>query len=455
MVIEHKYILVNEFTSSELIVYVGIALVLLVFNAVFVATEFSLVKLRYTKFGTSKMKEVQESKSVAGLIDDMGASLKVLRFGVSVCSVGIGFLLVPLALSFAQRIEWAGGWELRLAIFLSFSVAVAAHSVLGELVPRALALQFPAQTIKGSVPLVSLFRIVAKPFYMPLNIASGLVLRILRLDPNQDLELLDVEAQIRSLVSDGEELPAMAESIVSNAIEFRKRVAHDIMLPRNQLQYIDLKDSISENLALVRKMGHTRYPMCEADLDHCVGIIHIKDIFRSGKDVQKIDWLKLKRPIIRFSMDESLEVVLQRFLKTKQHFALLTDEYGGTVGAVTLEDVLEELVGEIQDEFDREEDLVVEREGGVFEVDGLTALHDLSDDIGIELKAEEVSTFGGYLTYKLGRMPQSGESFRIGNLEIISTECNERRVLKASVRVLANSEIETDNVSRSLADGSQ
>jgi len=233
---------------------------------------------------------------------------------------------------------------------------------------------------------------------------------------------------------------------MSNALELRKRVAHDIMIPRNQLRYIDLEDTAEESLQIARKTGHTRFPICNGDLDDCVGIVHIKDAFRSGQEGTSIDWESLKRPMITFSMDEPLEAVLQRFLKTRKHFALLKDEFGGTVGAVTLEDVLEELVGDIQDEFDKEEALVTETSGGIFQVDGLTALHDLSDDLGIEFQAEEVSTFGGYITYELGRMPQQGEKFRIKDLEIEVTAVDERRVLGAQVRVVAESEEETEPV---------
>lgn len=398
--------------------------------------EFSLVKLRFTRFGSGKMKAAKQSELIAGLLENMSASIKLLRLGISIFSIGAAFLLIPLAYSLTTHLGWAVGWELRFSMAISVVVAVMVHFVLGELVPRAMALQYPVQAIRVALPFIVVFRVVAKPISVLLNFFSSLVLRTLRVDPDLDLNLLDVEAQIRSLVNEGDELPALAESIVSNALELRKRVAHDIMIPRNQLQYIDLTDTVSENLRTARKTGHTRFPLCEADLDHCVGIIHVKDVFRSGKESNQIEWMKLKRPMIRFSMDEPLEKVLQRFLKTRKHFALLTDEFGGTVGAVTLEDVLEELVGEIQDEFDREEKLVKEIEEGVYEIDGLTPLHDLLEDIGVEIEADEVSTFGGYITYELGRMPRQNEVFRLGELEITASSVDVRRVLKAEVRVV-------------------
>jgi len=434
------------FSTSELTTCAVGAALLLTLNAIFVGAEFSLVKLRFTRFGSGRMKEARESERIGGLLEDMSSSIKLLRLGISMFSIGAAFLILPLAYTLTVRMGWAAGVELRTSLVLSLLVAVTAHFVLGELVPRAMALQHPVSTIRWALPFVMVFRILAKPLSVSLNFLSGLILKVLRLDPNLDLDLLDVEAQIRSLVNEGDELPPMAENIMSNALELRKRVAHDIMIPRNQLRYIDLEDTAEESLQIARKTGHTRFPICNGDLDDCVGIVHIKDAFRSGQEGTSIDWESLKRPMITFSMDEPLEAVLQRFLKTRKHFALLKDEFGGTVGAVTLEDVLEELVGDIQDEFDKEEALVTETSGGIFQVDGLTALHDLSDDLGIEFQAEEVSTFGGYITYELGRMPQQGEKFRIKDLEIEVTAVDERRVLGAQVRVVAESEEETEPV---------
>ncbi|MDQ8186146.1 hemolysin family protein [Pelagicoccus sp. SDUM812002] len=426
------------YTASELTTCGIGAAVLLALNAIFVGAEFSLVKLRFTRFGSGRMKEARESERIAGLLEDMSGSIKMLRLGISMFSIGAAFLILPLAYTFTTEMGWADGYELRVSIGISLLLAVMGHFVLGELVPRAMALQHPVTTIRCSLPFVLVFQVLTRPLSAVLNFLSGIILKMLRLDPNLDLDLLDVEAQIRSLVNEGDELPALYERIVSNALELRKRVAHDIMIPRNQLQYIDLGDTAAEQLEIARKSGHTRFPICNEDLDNCVGIVHIKDVFRSGQEGMKINWNKLKRPMITFSMDEPLEAVLQRFLKTRKHFALLKDEFGGTVGAVTLEDVLEELVGEIQDEFDKEEKLVMETENGVYEVDGLTALHDLADEIGIELSADEVSTFGGYITYELGRMPKQDEEFRIKDLEIKIVAVDERRILKAEVKVVTD-----------------
>lgn len=434
-----------NFSANELILF-GIALLgLLGMNAVFVATEFSLMKMRFTRFGTGKMDELKESKPVADLLENMSSSLKVLRLGISLSTIAFGVLSVPLVYAGIADWDWFAGYFFEIAIVFSFIAAVSVHFVLGELIPRSIAMQSPIRTLQFTVPLVRVFQFAAQPFSNLFNAISRLVLKSLRLDPDSDLNLIDVESQIRSIVSDGDELPEVTESILNNVMDMRKRVAHDIMIPRNQLKFFDVEDTPEENLKVARETGHTRFPVCEGDLDQCVGIVHIKDVFRIGKAPEEIDLNEVKRPIARFSMDEPLEAVLQGFLKQKQHFALLIDEFGGAVGAVTLEDVLEELVGEIQDEFDRDREMISKLGDNAYLVDGLTPLHDVSEEIGVALESEDVSTFGGFITVKLGRMPRLNEVFTIDNLEITAGSLDGKRVIAATVQVVEEGETEEES----------
>lgn len=434
-----------NFSANELILF-GIALLgFLGMNAVFVATEFSLMKMRFTRFGTGKMDELKESKPVADLLENMSSSLKVLRLGISLSTIIFGILSVPLVYAGLSQLAWFAENLFEVAIVFSILAAVSVHFVLGELIPRSIAMQTPIRTLQFTVPLVRVFQFIAQPFSNLFNAASRLVLKSLRLNPDSDLNLIDVESQIRSIVSDGDELPEVTESILNNVMDMRKRVAHDIMIPRNQLKFFDVEDPPEENLKVARDTGHTRFPVCEGDLDQCVGIVHIKDVFRIGKAPEDIDLNEVKRPIARFSMDEPLEAVLQGFLKQKQHFALLIDEFGGAVGAVTLEDVLEELVGEIQDEFDRDREMISKLGDNAFLVDGLTPLHDVSEEIGVELESEDVSTFGGFITVKLGRMPRRNEVFTIDNLEITAGSLDDKRVIAATVQVIENGETEEES----------
>ncbi len=431
---------------SELLVAGAVVFLLLTLNALFIAAEFSLVKLRYTRFNSESVDRAKGKATVAEMLGNLGQTLKVIRLGATMCTVGLGFVFVPILLDVfgGDNGEWADG-ILWMAWVISFAIAVALRFTVGELVPRALALQYPVQTLKVSSWLVILFRFLVSPFLSLLNLGTKWLLRLFRLELSNDTEVIDVEAQIRSLVRDGEELPLLAEKIMNNVIDMRKRVAQDILLPRNQIQYFDLQDSLEENLEIARGSGHTRFPLCDGDLDNCVGVIHIKDLFRFRGNLTHIDLNRLKRNILRFSVDEPLENVLPRFLARRLHFALLVDEFGGTVGAITLENVLEELVGEIQDEFDREESLIRSVDENTFSIDGLAPVHDVSEAIGVEITSDEVSTFGGYITSELGHMPNLNETVRLGRLEIVVSRVDERRIISTLVTVLDEDEEDDEN----------
>jgi CBS domain containing-hemolysin-like protein len=429
----------------EIVVAAASILGLVLLNAVFVAAEFSIVKLRFTRFQTGEIERARRAARLARLLGNLGLTLKIVRLGVTVCTIGLGFVLAPLVLTITSRYGLSlGHWAATLALVGSFGLAVAVMFGVGELVPRALALQFPVKTLSWSSWFIAAFRPFAGPLLGVLDWMSGRVLRAFSIDSSVDLNLLDVEAQIRSLVSGGEELPPFAEKLLHNVLEMRKRVAQDILLPRRGVVFLDVFDSAATNLELARKSGHTRFPLCEGDLDHCIGLIHIKDIFRTGEEPQRLDLRKHRRDILRLAADEPLELVLQRMLKQRVHFALVIDDFGGAIGAVTLENVLEELVGDILDEFDREEALIRPSDDGLYLIDGLAALHDVNESLGVELDTTEVSTFGGYITNTLGAMPKAGEPFRLGPLEVEVVQMNERRIVLARVRVVDTKSEEVD-----------
>ncbi len=419
---------------AEVVSSLAAVLGLVLLNALFVAAEFSLVRLRFTRFQGEELERARRSRRIARLLADTGGALKIVRLGITTCTVALGFVLDALARGLLARGGFApGGWTSIAVVAGCFVAAVGLSYVVGELVPRALALQFPHPTLSISSWAVTIFRPLSAPFLAFLNGFTNRVLRAFSIDSSVDLNLLDVEAQIRSLVNGGEELPPFAEKLLHNVLELRKRVASDILLPRNRIVYLDLHDGTATNLELARTSGHTRLPLCEGDLDHCIGLIHIKDLLRSVEDPQRFDLRRIRREILRVADEEPLELVLQRMLKGRVHFALVVDEFGGTVGSITLENILEELVGDILDEFDKEESLIRANGDGTFLVDGLAALHDVAEALGVALPTDEVSTFGGFITNSLGAMPRVETPFRIGPLEIVVLQMTERRIVSSRV----------------------
>jgi CBS domain containing-hemolysin-like protein len=245
-------------------------------------------------------------------------------------------------------------------------------------------------------------------------------------------------------------LTPVVRKIINKALQFNRLVVYDILLPRNQVRFLDLNDTLEENLALARETGHTRFPLCEDDLDRCLGIIHIKDVFRHPGDPKKLNLLHIKRDISSLRLDLPLEDALQRLLRQRAHMALVQDEFGGTLGLVTLERILEELVGEIQDEFDSEERLIKRKSHNTWQVAGLVPLHDFEEVVQLEMENADVSTFGGLITSELGRFPEPGEKLMLLNrLEVSIDEVEETRIKWASVVKLPEPEPDSESSTKS------
>ncbi|RME70935.1 MAG: DUF21 domain-containing protein [Verrucomicrobia bacterium] len=246
---------------TEILVISGIVVVLIALNALLVAAEFSLVTLRFTRFHRAEEERARQREKFVAMLAHLGPTLKVIRLGVTTCTIGLGAVVSVSAVKVLERAAVpVESLEAFGVLALAFCAAVAVTFVVGELVPRALAMQYPVQTLGWSHWAVSVFRVLSGPFLRVLDWLSARLLRAFSIDSAVDLNLLDVEAQIRSVVSGVEELPPFAESLLHNVLEMRKRVAQDILLPRNRIVYLDLEDSVAENLELARKSGHTRFP---------------------------------------------------------------------------------------------------------------------------------------------------------------------------------------------------
>ena len=421
---------------GDAIYLVSASLLLVLLNAIFVASEFSLLKIRYSHFNPDLLDDLRKGERFAGLLNRVDRSFRLLRLGTAISTLMLGAALVPLTRLIAITIGFPteGVLGVVLAIF-SFLIAVGVHSVLGDLVPRGIALQHPLETLNKTSWVILPFQWFLSPLLGLLDLISKFLLRLLRLDPTVSFGRLDLEAQLTSLNQESE-IPAFTQQVFKNVISMRELVVQDVMLPRNQIQYFDIFDGNEVNVELCIESGHTRFPLCEGDLDNCIGIMHIKDIFRAKEEVLSLKFKKLARPVVYVRADDHLESVLEKLLEARLHMALVRDDFGGTVGLITIENIVEELVGNIQDEFDSEAEQIEEINEDEFIVDGLTPIHDVEEKLNIEIEEEDVSTIGGLITSELGRIPEVGQTVRLGNLELEAVEVDEKRVLSARVRVI-------------------
>jgi CBS domain containing-hemolysin-like protein len=416
------------------------SLLLVLLNAIYVASEFSLIKLRYSHFNPDLLEELGKTKRFARLLHSVDQTLRFLRLGMTFSTLVLGMVLMPLVgfLTEVMGISGDGVWPGVLYCIAIF-IAMGIHFILGELVPRAIAMQHPVEALRTTSWFIWVFQLIASPWLKLLDVFSKLLLRLLHLDPDVNLNQLNLEAQIRDLEEDSE-IPDFTQRVFKNVISMRELVVQDVMLPRNQIQFFDINDGNEINVKLSKEAGHTRFPLCEGDLDNCMGIVHIKDIYSSDSTILQMDFKKMARPVVYVGADDHLESVLEQFLELQLHMALVRDDFGGTVGAITMENIVEELVGNIQDEFDSEVEQIEEIQEDVFIVDGLTPIHDVEEKLDMEIEEDKVSTIGGLITSELGRIPEAGQKIRLKHLEIEALEVDEKRVLSARVRVISDKE---------------
>jgi len=254
--------------------------------------------------------------------------------------------------------------------------------------------------------------------------------RVLRLQPIPASELAHSEEELRLILEQSEksaDVTPLGRELVFNVLDLRDRVVRDIMTPRGEIVYLDLEDDFDTNIKKAIESRHTRFPLGRENLDNTVGLIHIKELLPMMRDPHP-DLLKIKRDLIPVPEMMPLEKLLKLFLGKHAHLALVVDEFGGTVGMVTLENVLEELVGDIQDEFDFEKEEFRKINANEFSVDGSLGLYELNELAKLELESADVSTIGGYVTHLLGHLPKQSEQVKIGNYLVTVSQTDGRRV---------------------------
>jgi CBS domain containing-hemolysin-like protein len=313
---------------------------------------------------------------------------------------------------------------------VGFSLITFLHIVIGEQAPKWWAIQSPQKaTLFVATPLRA-FYIVFKPFIWLLNISAKAFLRWMGIRTKSDAELGHSEEELRLLLSRGKMLTTTGKAISLNAIELRNRTVREVMVPRTNVAFLTVLKSVEENIALAEENQFTRYPLCERDLDNVVGMIHLKDLFKlKGTRGDGAQLLQIKREMLFVPDTTPLEKVLNLFLSRRVLMAMAVDEYGGSAGLVTLENVLEELVGEIRDEFDVEPSMVQKVSDGEYLVDGSLPLHDFARMFEVEPESRDTVTLSGYAIQLIGRVPEKGASVRMGNWNV-TIETTERKKVR-------------------------
>ena len=415
-------------------------------NGFFVAAEFALVKIRMSQLDALAEEGDTRAARARPVVGDLDAYLSACQLGITLASLGLGWVGEPFMAQLLRPAFALVGISsptviTSISFLVAFSIITFLHIVLGEQAPKILAIRkaLPA-TLIVSRPL-RVFYIVFKPAIWFLNASSNWVLKnILRTEPVKEGELAHSEEELRLILDESEksdEVSSIGREILVNALDMRRRVVRDIMTPRGEVVYLDVEESFEDNVKKAFESRHTRFPLCRGHLDDTIGLIHIKELVPLMRDPAP-DLMKIKRELIPVPEMMSLEKLLNLFLAKHAHLAMVVDEYGGTVGMVTMENVLEELVGDIQDEFDMEKAEFRKINDQEFVVAGGLGLYELRDLADIDLENADVSTVGGYVTQLLGHLPRQGEQVPIENYVVTVSQTDGRRVNQLHFKKMAD-----------------
>jgi CBS domain containing-hemolysin-like protein len=419
---------------------------LVALNGFFVAAEFALVKVRSSQLDALVAEGHKSAVAARVVIGNLDAYLSACQLGITLASLALGWVGEPFLAQMLQPLFALAGIHSPVVISwasfaFAFSVITFLHIVLGEQAPKILAIRKPLPSSLWVSPPLRLFYGLLRPAIWFLNASSNWVLKyIFRVEPASEHELSHSEEELRVILDESEksdEVSTLGRDILVNALDMRRRVVRDIMTPRGEVVSLDLEESFEDNVRKALASRHTRFPLCRGHLDNTIGLVHIKELVPMMRDPAP-DLLRIKRDVLNVPEMMPLEKLLNMFLTKHAHLAVVVDEYGGTVGMVTLENVLEELVGDIQDEFDAEPEEFNEINENEFTVEGAVGLYELQDMADLTLESSDVSTIGGYVTHLLGHLPKTGEQVQIENYLVTITKSDGRRVEQLHFRKVAD-----------------
>jgi CBS domain containing-hemolysin-like protein len=427
-----------------------LVVVLLVFlNGFFVAAEFAIVKIRNTQLEPLVAKGHKRAKTARRVVDNLDAALSGCQLGITLASLGLGWVGEPVFATLLHPVmEWlqikSPEAQHRIAFGIGFSAITFLHIVVGEQAPKFLAIKRPLPTTLWIAQPLEWFYKISAPFIWVLKHSSDWLLRRVGIESASEAELVHSPEELRLLFSASHHQTTgttLGRDVVLNALDLSRREARDVMQPRAEIAVLDTEASMAECLDIAEKTRYSRFLLCEGgEIDKSLGVVHIKDLYAMRLKARKgADLSAVARKIVYVPPSCRLERLLQLLLERKLHLSLVVDEYGGTLGLITLENILEELVGEIQDEFDQEKPLV-EKSGEQWTIQGTLPLHDLSELVNEPIHEEEITTTSGYVTHRLGGFPKVGDVLTLGNFELRVDEMDGPKVARLTLHRLPSPE---------------
>lgn len=428
-----------------------VILTIVFLNAFFVAAEFAIVKVRMTQIEPLATKGQRRARVARDVVTHLDLYLSATQVGITMTSLALGWLGEPLVASrlipLFQSIGIGNEDVVHgISFGIAFSIITFLHIVLGELAPKSLAIQkSKATTLWVAYPL-TIFYVVFRPVIWLLNTLANWVLRMVGLSPSSSTELAHSEEELRLLLFHDQTGSPASKSIALNALDFRRKQARHCMVPRTEMTALALRDSVQENISVMRSNKFSRYPVFRDSVDNIIGLVYTKDIFKQDRDHSPSFTLEaVLRDATFLPETASLEKVLETMLQRKTHMVILADEYGGTAGLITLENVLEELVGPIQDEFDREAPEVIKFGETEYLMDASVTTNEVEQLFSQELSPADIRSIGAFVLEQLGHIPEKGERVAVNGVEFTVEQVTDRMIDRIRVKRLPTEDLPAEN----------
>jgi CBS domain containing-hemolysin-like protein len=418
--------------------------VLIGLTAFFVASEFAIVKVRSSRIDQLVAEGSEKAVAAQRIISNLDGYLSACQLGITITALGLGWLgeptIVVLLNPVFNNFAVPESASHIISFIIAFGVITFLHVVIGELAPKTWAIQKAEQiTLLTAKPLILFYKIMY-PFIFTLNGSARFITRMFGLGTASEHEVAHSEEELRIILSESYESGEINQSeldYVNKIFEFDNRIAKEVMVPRTEIVSLEKDTPLKEIVRTVKEEGYTRYPVIEGDKDNILGLINIKEILTdclSNECPQDQPVPNYIKPIIRVIETIPIHNLLLKMQKERSHMAILIDEYGGTAGLVTAEDIIEEIVGEIQDEFDIDERPHVQKLGEEhFIFDAKLLINEFNDLLGTGLSDEEVDTIGGWMLTQRYDLKQ-GDSLTEGGYKITAKEMEGHHIFYVEVR---------------------
>jgi CBS domain containing-hemolysin-like protein len=427
-------------------VFLGLALLLVLANGFFVASEFAIVKIRATRLQALADEGRPGAANALKMVSKLDAYLSATQFGITLASLGLGWLGEP---AFAHLLEPVltqlvpvGGEALAhtISVAIAFAIITFLHIVVGELAPKSLAIQRAEDTTLAVALPMRAFYFLFYPAIWALNGVAGWVLRVFGLHAASESHEAHSEDELRVILHSSAQAGAITTAraeLLERSLEMAEKTARQVMVPRNQVKFLDVEESLDKCIADARASGHTWLPVCRGSLDEVEGMVNAKDLFYLLSKGELRSLAQVQRPVLFVPEHVTLEQLLAEFRRRRRQTALVVDEHGGTSGMVTIADVVAEVVGDVA-ELGRRMEEVRALPGGRFELPGSAQLDDLEERLDVDFPLSEdeegeVTTIAGYLMTKLGRVPEKGDTLKLDMWRVLVEEMDGPRVVRVVV----------------------